>query len=289
MQLRLRQTCIESRSSGKERDAETGLDFFLARYYSGAQGRFLSVDPENAGAKLKNPQSWNAYAYALNNPLRYVDPDGLDSDDCYVDGVSVHCSAAQTWLNSGAGVEIPNGMPLVYYNYGFQFLTAGAEAIKYLDSLDRMYSYEWKGEYLSETEFYDAHPTCSNGVCEGKILNAVNNKFGTNFSTANITNEFQYSTGAPTGRGTLNLNITGSQSVNVSAGRYPIHWWTYILGFGPTLHIPSTPGGADSPLTLIPTNNQFTAHIDSSYPYGIGFLFHLLIDMGGEDGYQPCP
>ena len=143
MQLRLRQTCIESRSSGKERDAETGLDFFLARYYSGAQGRFLSVDPENAGAKLKNPQSWNAYAYALNNPLRYVDPDGLDSDDCYVDGVSVHCSAAQTWLNSGAGVEIPNGMPLVYYNYGFQFLTAGAEAIKYLDSLDRMYSYEW--------------------------------------------------------------------------------------------------------------------------------------------------
>jgi RHS repeat-associated protein len=62
--------------TGKERDAETGLDYFGARYYSGAQGRFLSVDPENAGAKKNDPQSWNAYAYSRNNPLKYVDPDG---------------------------------------------------------------------------------------------------------------------------------------------------------------------------------------------------------------------
>ena len=62
--------------TGKERDAETGLDYFEARYYSGAQGRFLSVDPENAGAKRDDPQSWNAYAYSRNNPLKYVDPDG---------------------------------------------------------------------------------------------------------------------------------------------------------------------------------------------------------------------
>jgi len=68
---------IGSRSSGKERDAETGLDYFEARYFSGAQGRFLSVDPENAGAKHEDPQSWNAYAYARNNPLKYTDPDGL--------------------------------------------------------------------------------------------------------------------------------------------------------------------------------------------------------------------
>lgn len=42
--------------TGKERDAETGLDFFEARYYSGAQGRFLSVDPGNVGAKQDDPQ-----------------------------------------------------------------------------------------------------------------------------------------------------------------------------------------------------------------------------------------
>jgi hypothetical protein len=43
---------------------------------SHAQGRFLAVDPENAGARIKDPQSWNAYIYSRNNPLKYLDPDG---------------------------------------------------------------------------------------------------------------------------------------------------------------------------------------------------------------------
>ena len=60
-----------------ERDVETGLDYAQARYYSSTQGRFTSVDPENAGTELENPQSWNGYAYALNNPTVNVDPDGL--------------------------------------------------------------------------------------------------------------------------------------------------------------------------------------------------------------------
>jgi len=62
----------------KERDVETGLDYFLARYYSSAQGRFVSVDPENFQAMQDptTPQSWNAYGYVNNNPLNYRDPDG---------------------------------------------------------------------------------------------------------------------------------------------------------------------------------------------------------------------
>ncbi|MEK6303638.1 MAG: RHS repeat-associated core domain-containing protein, partial [Acidobacteriota bacterium] len=60
----------------KERDGESGLDYFLARYYSSAQGRFTSVDPENAAAALTDPQSWNGYVYARNNPLFFVDPNG---------------------------------------------------------------------------------------------------------------------------------------------------------------------------------------------------------------------
>lgn len=42
----------------------------------GAQGRFTSPDPGNAGAVRENPQSWNMYAYVLNNPLKLVDPNG---------------------------------------------------------------------------------------------------------------------------------------------------------------------------------------------------------------------
>jgi RHS repeat-associated protein len=62
----------------KERDNETGLDYFGARYYSPTQGRFTSVDPENyqAMGDLSAPQSWNAYTYVNNNPLVRVDPDG---------------------------------------------------------------------------------------------------------------------------------------------------------------------------------------------------------------------
>jgi RHS repeat-associated protein len=63
--------------TGKERDPESGLDNFDFRYNSSSIGRFMSPDPENAGATLGSPQSWNAYSYVLNNPLKYLDPFGL--------------------------------------------------------------------------------------------------------------------------------------------------------------------------------------------------------------------
>jgi RHS repeat-associated protein len=67
--------------TGHERDAVTGLDYMHARYYSGGLGRFLSVDPVWAtGKALKGPQRWNRYAYVINNPLRYNDPDGRETN-----------------------------------------------------------------------------------------------------------------------------------------------------------------------------------------------------------------
>ncbi|MEO8662823.1 MAG: RHS repeat-associated core domain-containing protein, partial [Bryobacteraceae bacterium] len=68
---------VPERFTGKERDGETGLDYFGARYFSGAQGRFMSPDPSNLGVEFMNPQSWNRYAYVGNNPLRRVDQNGL--------------------------------------------------------------------------------------------------------------------------------------------------------------------------------------------------------------------
>ena len=64
------------RFTGKERDAETGLDYFGARYFSGAQGRFTSPDNFLNDTTALDPQRWNLYTYARNNPLRYVDPNG---------------------------------------------------------------------------------------------------------------------------------------------------------------------------------------------------------------------
>jgi RHS repeat-associated protein len=75
------QDFVNQKFTGQERDSETGLDFFQARYFSAALGRFNSPDPENAGASLFNPQSWNAYTYVYNNPLSLVDPTGLTTCD----------------------------------------------------------------------------------------------------------------------------------------------------------------------------------------------------------------
>jgi len=62
--------------TGKERDQETGLDYFGERYYSGALGRFTTTDPQQASASLFEPQSWNLYSYVWNRPMSYKDPDG---------------------------------------------------------------------------------------------------------------------------------------------------------------------------------------------------------------------
>jgi len=65
--------------SGKERDQESGLDYFGARYYNGAHYRFLSVDPSiNKLRAVSNPQLWNLYAFCGNNPVTYLDPDGRE-------------------------------------------------------------------------------------------------------------------------------------------------------------------------------------------------------------------
>jgi len=59
--------------------SETGLDYFGARYFSGAQGRFTSPDPKQFSKRtVANPQKWNKYAYVLNNPLTLFDPDGQE-------------------------------------------------------------------------------------------------------------------------------------------------------------------------------------------------------------------
>jgi len=62
--------------TGKERDAETGNDYFGARYYGSNMGRFMSVDPTGLSAFMDDPQTWNRYSYAHNNPLEYVDRNG---------------------------------------------------------------------------------------------------------------------------------------------------------------------------------------------------------------------
>ncbi|RMG21274.1 MAG: RHS repeat-associated core domain-containing protein [Methanobacteriota archaeon] len=67
--------------TGKERDAETHWDYFGARYYSPALGRWLAVDPAFFQWEIKQLAErrlfgFSAYVYVRNNPIIRVDPDG---------------------------------------------------------------------------------------------------------------------------------------------------------------------------------------------------------------------
>ena len=90
---------LRAKFTGQQHDG-TGLDFFNARYLSGAQGRFTSADPGNAGAILGDPQSWNGYAYVNNNPLTYTDPSGMDGG-----GFSL-CAGGPVACGIGIGIDI---------------------------------------------------------------------------------------------------------------------------------------------------------------------------------------
>jgi RHS repeat-associated protein len=77
----------KERFTGKERDAETGLDYFGFRYYMPAVGRWTTVDPP-----ADEFPSWSPYNYVQNNPVSYTDPYGLCPDppgSCQALGVSV--------------------------------------------------------------------------------------------------------------------------------------------------------------------------------------------------------
>jgi len=105
---------VRQKFTGQERDGESGLDYFNARYYSAAQGRFLSVDPGNAGANPADPQSWNGYAYVSNNPLTFTDPSGLgfwsDFGNFFLKvGMNVLTAGLGNLFGGGGG--LPGGLP----------------------------------------------------------------------------------------------------------------------------------------------------------------------------------
>ena len=65
--------------TGKERDSETGLDYFGARYNASTMGRFMTPDPMFMNDHhLFDPQELNLYSYVRNNPLSLTDPTELD-------------------------------------------------------------------------------------------------------------------------------------------------------------------------------------------------------------------
>jgi RHS repeat-associated protein len=121
------QSNVRIKFGSKERDSETGLDFFEARYFSSTQGRFTSPDEFTGGptelfaevaahnptfyADIVDPQSLNKYGYCLNNPFKFVDPDGHQarvSDVLKFWGTISACQSCQAEIGKGVAKEIAN-------------------------------------------------------------------------------------------------------------------------------------------------------------------------------------
>lgn len=92
--------------TGKERDTESGLDNFGARYYASSFGRFMTSDPSNFYLKhLVDPQGLNPYAYTRNNPMAYVDPDGKDWAKAWAD-LKTFASSLHLKLSGGFAISV---------------------------------------------------------------------------------------------------------------------------------------------------------------------------------------
>ena len=111
--------------TGKFEEPDLGIQNFGARWYDPRIGRFLSIDP--AGFDPQNPQSFNRYAYANNNPYKFVDPDGRAAETA-LDVISLGLS-----LNAfGNDPSLGNGLGLAYdaLATAVPFLPAGFGILK---------------------------------------------------------------------------------------------------------------------------------------------------------------
>jgi len=108
------------------RDSESGLEHSWFRQYSARVGQYGTADPV-LGRRI-NPQTWNRYAYAINNPIRYVDPRGLNLMFC--SATFSYSACGGDWGFSGGGAfgdhvaqygrdfgEVPESMREGYSRY----------------------------------------------------------------------------------------------------------------------------------------------------------------------------
>ncbi len=112
---------VSQRFTGMERDSEAGLDFFGARYFSGAQGRFTSPDQPFNDQDASDPQSWNLFSYSRNNPLANTDPTGMFTcPDC---GSGDDNGGEDNNSGGGSGLNF-------YWNLGANILQATGQLVQ---------------------------------------------------------------------------------------------------------------------------------------------------------------
>jgi RHS repeat-associated protein len=301
------------------RDSESGLDYALARYYDSRTGTFLMVDPVEG--KSGDPQSWNRYAYARNNPIMVTDPSGkfffipllIMFAESFAENMAVsfvsnsaegHPSLSWGDVEGaalGAGLGTAEGflntrsfMPKnAFARAPIHFAEESFNSLVENGALSGHARVDWANVAIGTgIDVLDDYMTykeqkANASACAASIISRVNQQFGTQAQQDG--QPWYSSTGAPDGTGTMNLNI----SIRADQPGLPASAsGSYFGGTFSPLHIPSGPGGnggLDNPNTLSFTPHKFTAHIDSGNPHTvIGAAWHFIGDMTGWGGYRPC-
>jgi RHS repeat-associated protein len=105
-----------NRYTSYDRSQQTGLDYAVNRTYDSGQNRFTQVDPLQMGStNLANPQSLNLYAYVENDPVNFVDPDGLN--ECSAEFSYEQCGGNNEFWNNQNGL-FGNNFAYYHQTYG---------------------------------------------------------------------------------------------------------------------------------------------------------------------------
>jgi RHS repeat-associated protein len=148
---------------GKAQDEATGLQYFGARYYDPALGRFMGVDPE--GFEEKNLHSFNRFAYGNNNPYRYSDPDGRQAhplSELALRKGQEALSREGAFRAARMDAKIPSSaIPKIEYDKLYDGTKAVNQTPVYNNDgtpvLTRIYVYEVEGKTIKITEHSAGH------------------------------------------------------------------------------------------------------------------------------------
>jgi RHS repeat-associated protein len=170
--------------TGQENDGSLSNTtyYFPERQYRSSQGRWLSPDPAGkAAVNPSNPQSWNRYAYVLNNPLKLTDPTGLecvwddgsfDSEDDEDTGDPGDCQAqGGTWIELGqldnwsvsANSELAYDVSMVQNGYWNAIAATGLDGSTYVTSYNSNGTVNFT-DYGGTIQFYNYNPNSPNPV-----------------------------------------------------------------------------------------------------------------------------